>query len=302
MIASINVVTTFLDYNTVSKGDDFMGIKGKWALVTGASSGIGEQFARQLAKQGSHLVLVARSESKLESLAAELRKMHGIKAEVISMDLAKEGAPSELYRQCQLLKVDIELLVNNAGFATHGMFEQVSGERQHEEVMLNVAAVVDMTHLFLPGMLRKNSGAVINVSSTAGFQPLPYMAVYGATKAFVLSFTQALWWENRDRGIKFFALCPGSTDTSFFNVVGAEEASVGKKDTPERVVEVALRALKEGKLYVVPGMQNYIGAQLARFITRKQGLRLVGNMLRPRKGVNNNNLGNQSDLAGKAIR
>lgn len=277
--------------------------KGKWALVTGASSGIGEQFARQLAKQGSHLVLVARSESKLESLASELRKTHGIKAEVISMDLSKEGAPSELYRQCKFLKVDIELLVNNAGFATHGLFEELSGERQHEEVMLNVAAVVDMTHLFLPGMLRRNSGAVINVSSTAGFQPLPYMAVYGATKAFVLSFTQALWWENRDRGIKFFALCPGSTDTRFFDVVGAEEASVGKKDTPERVVEVALRALEQGKLYVVPGMQNYLGAQLARFITRKQGLRVVAGMLRPRKGTSkNNNLGNQSDLAGRTIR
>lgn len=280
-----------------------MTMQGKWALITGASSGIGEQFARQLAKQGSHLVLVARSKSKLESLASELGKRHGIKAEVIAMDLAKEGAPSDLYQQCQFLKVDIELLINNAGFATHGLFEQVSGERQHEEVMLNVAAVVDMTHLFLPDMLHKSSGAVINVASTAGFQPLPYMAVYGATKAFVLSFTQALWWENRNRGIKFFALCPGSTDTSFFNVVGAEEASVGKKDSPERVVEVALRALKEGKLYVVPGVQNYLGAQLSRFMTRKQGLRLVGGMLRPREGSGNyKNTGNQSDLAGRTIR
>lgn len=280
-----------------------MTIQGKWSLITGTSSGIGEQFARQLAKQGSNLVLVARSKSKLESLASELRKKYGIKAEVITMDLAKEGAPSEIYQQCRILKVDIELLINNAGFATHGLFEEVSGERQHEEVMLNVAAVVDMTHLFLPDMLRRSSGTVINVASTAGFQPLPYMAVYGATKAFVLSFTQALYWENRDRGIKFFALCPGSTDTSFFNVVGAEEASVGKKDTPERVVEVALRALKEGKMYVVPGMQNYIGAQLGRFITRKQGLRLVGSMLRPRNGSSNNrNSGNQSDLSGRTIR
>ncbi|MDF9761103.1 short-subunit dehydrogenase [Peribacillus simplex] len=196
------------------------------------------------------------------------------------------------------------MLSNNAGFATYGLFEQVSGERQHEEVMLNVAALVDMPHLFLPDMLRRSSGAVINVASTAGFQPLPYMAVYGATKAFVLSFTQALWFENRNRGVKFFALCPGSTDTSFFNVVGAEEASVGKKDTPERVVEVALSALKDGKVYVVPGMQNYLGAQLSRFITRKQGLRLVGSMLRPREGYNSNNKnpGNQSDLAGRTIR
>ncbi|OBZ12689.1 SDR family oxidoreductase [Bacillus sp. FJAT-26390] len=277
-----------------------MTFQGKWALITGASSGIGEQFARQLAKQGCHLVLAARSESKLESLAAELKKTYPIKTEVIRVDLSKEGAPSELYQQCRLRKVKIELLINNAGFATHGLFDQVSGERQHEEVMLNVAAVVDMTHLFLPDMLRRSSGTVINVASTAGFQPLPYMAVYGATKAFVLSFTEALYWENRERGVTFFALCPGSTDTSFFNVVGTEAASVGKKDTPERVVEVALSALKNGKVYVVPGVQNYIGAQLSRFITRKQGLRVVGNMLRPRGGSSLYNMsGNQSDLAGR---
>ncbi|WP_053375061.1 SDR family NAD(P)-dependent oxidoreductase [Paenibacillus sp. FJAT-27812] len=277
-----------------------MTFQGKWALITGASSGIGEQFARQLAKQGCHLVLAARSESKLESLAAELKKTYPIKTEVIRVDLSKEGAPSELYQQCRLRKVEIELLINNAGFATHGLFDQVSGERQHEEVMLNVAAVVDMTHLFLPDMLRRGSGTVINVASTAGFQPLPYMAVYGATKAFVLSFTEALYWENRERGVTFFALCPGSTDTSFFNVVGTEAASVGKKDTPERVVEVALSALKNGKVYVVPGVQNYIGAQLSRFITRKQGLRVVGNMLRPRGGSSLYNMsGNQSDLAGR---
>ncbi|CAH1059235.1 hypothetical protein PAECIP111894_05441 [Paenibacillus pseudetheri] len=178
----------FLYYNIVTKRRVGYDNAREMALVTGASSGIGEQFARQLAKQGSHLVLVARSESKLESLTSELRKMYGIKTEVISMDLSKEGTPSELYQKCRLLKVDIEMLINNAGFATHGLFEQVSGERQHEEVMLNVAAVVDMTHLFLPGMLRRSSGAVvINVASTAGFQPLPYMAVYGATKAFILS-------------------------------------------------------------------------------------------------------------------
>ncbi|MGE7687530.1 SDR family NAD(P)-dependent oxidoreductase [Peribacillus simplex] len=279
-----------------------MNIKGNWALVTGASSGIGEQFARQLAKEGGDLVLVARSKNKLENLASELRKKHGVKVEVIPTDLGKEGAPGELYRQCQLLNLEIELLVNNAGFATHGLFEQVSGVRQHEEVMLNVAAVVDMTHLFLPDMLCRNSGAVINVASTAGFQPLPYMAVYGATKAFVLSFTQALWWENRNSGVQFLTLCPGATDTGFFNVVGKEEAAVGKKDTPERVVEVALRALKDGKLYVVPGTQNYIGTQIGRFMTRKQGLRLVGGMLRPRDGsTNNKKPAGPSDLAGWMI-
>ncbi|CAH1195243.1 3-oxoacyl-[acyl-carrier-protein] reductase FabG [Paenibacillus auburnensis] len=260
-----------------------MNIKGKWSLITGASSGIGEQFARQLAKEGSHLVLVARSERRLNTLAAELTRGYGIQSRVIPLDLSAAGAAGELYQKCQQLNLEIDLLVNNAGFATHGLFEKVSGERQHEEVMLNVAAVVDMTHSFLPGMLQRGAGAVINVSSTAGFQPLPYMAVYGATKAFVLSFTDALWWENRDRGVQFFALCPGSTETNFFNVVGTEDASVGTKDTPERVVAVTLRAMKKGKQYVVPGLRNYLGAQISRFMTRRQSLRLVGNMLRPSK-------------------
>ncbi|AIQ17266.1 SDR family oxidoreductase [Paenibacillus sp. FSL L8-0470] len=259
-----------------------MNIQGKWSLVTGASSGIGEQFAIQLAKQGSHLVLVARSKNKLDDLAAELERSYNIKVKVIAMDLTEASAPSELFQQCQLLKLEIELLVNNAGFATHGRFEQISGQRQHEEIMLNVAAVVNMTHLFLPDMLRRSSGTVINVSSTAGFQPLPYMAVYGATKAFVLSFTDALWWENRDRGVQFFALCPGSTDTAFFTVVGTEDASVGKKATPQQVVETALRSLAKKKIYTVPGSQNYLGAQLSRFVTRKQSLRIVGNMLAPK--------------------
>ncbi|MEK3790572.1 SDR family oxidoreductase [Paenibacillus sp. FSL R7-0204] len=259
-----------------------MNIKGKWSLITGASSGIGEQFARQLAKEGSHLVLVARTKSKLNALAGELTQRHGVECRVIPQDLSLEGAAGELYRQCQQLGLNIDLLVNNAGFATHGLFEQVSGERQHEEVMLNVAAVVDMTHLFLPGMLHRGAGAVINVSSTAGFQPLPYMAVYGATKAFVLSFTDALYWENRDRGVQFFALCPGSTETDFFNVVGTEDASVGgAKDSPERVVAITLRAMAKGKQYIVPGFRNYLGAQISRFMTRRQSLRLVGNMLRP---------------------
>ncbi|MEK3880699.1 SDR family NAD(P)-dependent oxidoreductase [Paenibacillus sp. FSL M7-0420] len=259
-----------------------MNIAGKWSLITGASSGIGEQFARQLAKKGSHLVLVARSKDKLDALAAELTRSHGIQCRVIPQDLSLQGAAGELYQTCQQLGLSIDLLVNNAGFATHGLFEQVSGGRQHEEVMLNVSAVVDMTHLFLPGMLHRGAGAVINVSSTAGFQPLPYMAVYGATKAFVLSFTDALYWENRDRGVQFFTLCPGSTETDFFNVVGTEDASVGgAKDSPERVVALTLRAMARGKQYVVPGFRNYLGAQISRFMTRRQSLRLVGGMLRP---------------------
>lgn len=269
--------------NIVSKGDLTMTqIKDKWTLITGASSGIGEAFANELAAKGSNLILVARSEVKLMALASKLKKKHGIQAEVIISDLSHEGAPARLYQECLRRRLSVDILVNNAGFATHGLFEQVSGDRQHEETMLNVVAVVDLTHLFLPEMLNKKSGTVINVSSTAGFQPDPYMAVYGATKAFVLSFTEALCEENRGRGVQFLALCPGSTETPFFEVVGADEASVGKRDTPERVVKVALRSLNAGKSYVVPGVRNYLGVQLSRILTRKQTLQIVGRLLRPR--------------------
>lgn len=259
-----------------------MKLRNKWILITGASSGIGEVFARELAKRGNHLILVARSENKLVDLATQLKKEHGGQVEVIVNDLSKEGAPVKLYQECQERQLNVDMIINNAGFATHGFFEQVSGERQHEEVMLNVMSVVDITHLFLPGLLKKGSGAVINVSSTAGFQPDPYMAVYGATKAFVLSFTQALWEENRTRGVQFLALCPGATQTNFFNVVGTDDASVGKRDTPERVVKVSLRALEREQSYVVPGFQNYMNAQISRLLSHKQVLRLVGRLLRPR--------------------
>lgn len=262
--------------------EKMMQLRNKWILITGASSGIGEVFAWELAKRGNHLILVARSENKLADLAKNLKKEHGGQVEVIVNDLSKEGAPVKLYQECQERQLDVDMIINNAGFATHGFFEQVSGERQHEEVMLNVMSVVDITHLFLPGLLKKGSGAVINVSSTAGFQPDPYMAVYGATKAFVLSFTQALWEENRTRGVQFLALCPGATQTNFFNVVGTDDASVGKRDTPERVVKVSLRALERGQSYVVPGFQNYMNAQISRLLSRKQVLRLVGGLLRPR--------------------
>lgn len=255
-------------------------IKNKWTLITGASSGIGEAFAHEFAARGSHLILVARSESKLIALAEKLHKQHGIQAQVIVSDLSQNGSAAELYQQCVGRGLKVDCLINNAGFATHGLFEELSGSRQHDEVMLNVAAVVDLTHLFLPDMLKKKSGAVINVASTAAFQPTPNMAVYGATKAFVLSFTEALWEENRKRGVQFLALCPGSTETDFFNVVGAEEASVGKRDTPENVVQVAIRALQAKKGYAIPGLKNFISAQLSRFFTRKQMLFVVGRMLR----------------------
>ncbi|WP_128104102.1 SDR family oxidoreductase [Paenibacillus sp. DCT19] len=254
----------------------------QWALITGASSGIGEVFAIDMASKGMNVVLVARSVSKLDNLAARIKRTYQVKAEVIVADLSQAEAPQQIYEECQRRGLQINMLINNAGFATHGLFEELDNMRQQEEIMLNVLAVTNMTHLFLPAMLQNRRGTVINVASTAAFQPDPYMAVYGATKAFVLSFTEALYEENRKRGVQFLALCPGSTDTSFFDIVGAEEASVGKRDTPQHVVQVAMKALKSGKSYAVPGSRNYWVAQFVRLIPRRQILQIAGNMLRPR--------------------
>ncbi len=256
-------------------------VKNKWALITGASSGIGAVFAQELAARGCHVILTARSESKLKELARQLSRTHGIQTEVIVSDLSQSGASSELYRTCTERGRKVDLLINNAGFATHGTFEDQSIEKNHEQIMLNVTSLVELTHLFLPEMLRKKSGAVINVASTAAFQPSPYMAVYGATKAFVLSFTQALWAENRNRGVQFLTLCPGSTETAFFEAVGTDDAVVGKKATPKHVVDVALRALGTNRSYVVDGRMNYFVSQLNRIFPKKVMLQVVSGLLRP---------------------
>lgn len=261
---------------------------GKTALITGASSGIGASFAQELARRGANLVLSARSEDKLNALADELRERYGIRADVIVTDLSEERAASKVYAAVQERNLSIDLLINNAGFATYGRFETLTAERDHQQVMLNVTALADLTHAFLPGMAQRGDGAIINVASTAAFQPVPYMATYGASKAFVLSFSEALWAEYRGRGVRILALCPGPVETPFFDVVGAQEAAIGPKDTPERVVAAALRALERGRSFVIPGWGNALQSNISRFIPRQLTARIVERLARPRSdGVTN---------------
>ncbi len=254
---------------------------GKTALITGASAGIGAEFARALAARGTNVVLVARSEDRLRALADELARDHGVRAEVVAADLTRAGAAKELRAAVDARGLAVDLLINNAGFGTHGPFETLAPARDHDEVALNVAAVVDLTHLFLPAMLERGDGAVVNVASTAGFQPVPYMAVYGATKAFVLSFSEALWAECRGRGVRVLALCPGATATEFFDVVGTEDAVLGVKRTPAQVVETGLRALERGRPSAIDGLANYLLAQTTRVAPRAMVARLTGRMMRP---------------------
>lgn len=257
--------------------------QGKTALITGASSGIGRAFAHALAQRGMSVVLVARSEERLRALAAELSQRHGIRTEVIPADLSQEDAIRQIQREVQQRGLVIDLLINNAGFATNGYFETLSSERDHDQVMVDVTAVVDLTHAFIPALLERSPGAaIINVSSTAGFQPLPYMAVYGASKAFVLSFSQALAEEYRTRGLRVLALCPGATETAFFDVAG-EAASFGRRHTPEQVVATGLRALERGSSVTIDGFFNTLGAQLTRFFPRRFIARMAGLSVHPRQ-------------------
>lgn len=252
-------------------------------MVTGASSGIGLAFAHALAARGANLILVARSKDKLNSLARELEHRHGIHAHALVADLTEAGAASDVHARASALGLAPNILINNAGFATHGHFEALPLERQLDEISLNCRAVVELSHAVLPAMLERGEGAIINVASTAALQPLPYMAIYGATKAFVLSFSEALWQEYRARGVRVLAVCPGATDTAFFDVVGAEEAGVGTRMAAETVVNISLQALDRGRSHVVPGGANRMLGCLPRMLPRQTILQIVANMLRPRQ-------------------
>jgi hypothetical protein len=251
-------------------------------MITGASSGIGLAFAHALAARGANLVLVARSGDRLKHLAQALTHRHGIQAHALVADLTEPGAASDVHARASALGLTPGTLINNAGFATYGHFDTLPLQRQLDEIALNCRAVVELSHAALPAMLQQGEGAIINVASTAALQPLPYMAIYGASKAFVLSFSEALWQEYRARGVRVLALCPGATDTAFFDVVGAAEAGVGTRMAAETVVNSSLRALDRGRSHIVPGGANRMLACLPRILPRQAILRIVANMLQPR--------------------
>ena len=243
---------------------------GTTAIVTGASSGIGAEFARTLAERGANLVLVARREERLVALADELVAAHGVDVHTLGLDISEDGATDRLVAFVHERGLTVDSLVNNAGFGMHDAFEQADAARIDEQVRLNVGALVSLTRAFLPEMTASGRGILVNVASTAAFQPVPSMAVYGATKAFVLSFTEAVAWETRETGLRVTALCPGATRTEFFDVVGTEEARVGDYQTPAEVVATAMRALDSRRTppSVVSGRGNSVSAVFARIMPR----------------------------------
>ncbi len=228
------------------------------ALITGASSGIGHEFARLFARDQWPLVLVARHQDELQRVAEEVSQAHGIPVTVLAHDLSDPAAPQVIFEEVQRAGIEVEALVNNAGFATHGPFAETDLAEELRELQVDTVAVTHLTKLFLRPMLARRSGKILNVSSTAAFQPGPFMAVYYAAKAYVLWFSEALWDELRGSGVTVTCLCPGPTHTGFAARAGAERAAMfaGGSGDPAPVAKAGYRGMLAGRRVVIPGLGN----------------------------------------------
>jgi uncharacterized protein len=252
-----------------NRPEDAMDLSDNTALITGASGGIGEAFAVRLAANRIDLVLVARGTDKLEHLRSTLLKVHpGLRIDIITADLSVPGSAAELAGQVSNNGRRIDILINNAGVGGHGLFADQEPRRNAAQIQLNCGSLVELTAQFLPPMVHARHGVVINVASTAAFQPIPTMAVYAATKAFVLSFTEALWQETRGSGVRVLALCPGPTETDFFARTGEQFMTRGRQ-TPQQVVDTALSVIDKTAPTVVSGWKNKILAPRYRFLPRR---------------------------------
>ena len=243
----------------------------KTALITGASGGIGYEFARVFAQEGFNLVLVARGEESMQELAGELGKKNKIETLVITKDLTKPEAPAGIYNQLQEAGIKIDVLVNNAGYATYGHFVDLDLARELDMIEVNVKTLTHLTHLFLPGMLEGGYGKILNLASTAAFQPGPLMAVYYATKAYVLSFSEALANELEGSGVTVTALCPGPTRSGFQKRADMEQSRLvsGRNlMSSEKVARAGYKALLKGQRVAIPGRANALMALTPRFLPR----------------------------------
>jgi short-subunit dehydrogenase len=257
--------------------------QGKWALITGASAGIGTALARELAAGGTNLVLTARRRDRLVGLAGELSTKHGIRTLVCVADLAQPAGPREIFAFTEGKNISVDLLVNNAGFGAYGEFYKVPVDRLLEMVQVNVSAVVHLTHLYLQGMVARRSGDILILASTASFQAVPYITTYAATKSFDLLFAEGLAEEVRHHGIRVCALCPGSTESEFLEVAGQRPHTRRPQETAEKVARVGLRALAAGKSSVISGFTNWLGAESVRFAPRRLVAHFAGEIFRPKE-------------------
>ena len=260
-----------------------MSKQNNWAVVTGASSGLGAIFADQLAKRGLSLMLTGRDQARLSEVAQRVRQIApNVDVELVVGDLGTDAGIEDLVARLDGRAIDV--LVNNAGFGTYGEFSEIDAGREHDLIAVNVDALVRLTHAVLPGMLARDRGGILNVASTIAFQPGPYQATYGASKAFVLSLSQALWAETRGSGVTVTALCPGPTRTGFVDALGSDVSHTAiyrHLAAPEPVVAAGLRALDRGHAVVVPGLRNRVMAEGGRLTPGWLSALISGRLLRP---------------------
>lgn len=255
--------------------------KNAWALVTGASAGIGKEIAVLLAQRGYDLILVARSEDKLNLLANELSAQHGVRTRVLAHDLSVPGSVAQLMNRVGTDVAQIEVLINNAGFGLAGRFADADSRRLSEMVQLNVLTLMELTRAVLPSLQARNNGYIMNVASAVAFQPCPHFAAYGATKAFVLSFSQALSVELSGSGVSVTAVCPGSTATDFHQVSGSDRSFVAKlMDASDAVAREGVSALFARRSSVVTGLMNKPLPLLNRLVPRMWMANAVGLLFR----------------------
>lgn len=250
-------------------------------LITGASAGIGEEFARQLASRGSDLVLTARRADRLDALAAELRHQHGTTVTTVPIDLSQAGAGQQLLRELDIHGIEVTGVVNSAGFANVGPFHEQKPTDAATEIAVNVSAVVEITHALLPALRERGDGFLLNIASMAAYQANPTMAVYGAAKAFVLSFTEAVWHEARGTGLRVLSLSPGATDTEFFDVAGDSADGGSRRMSPGAVVATALRALgrRNPPPSIMAGRTNRLSEIIGRVVGRHRMMKMVGRVM-----------------------
>lgn len=254
--------------------------RGKWALITGASAGIGLELAKLLAAGGANLVLTARRGERLQKLAADLTAQHHVSIEVFSADLAQPAAPPQIYAFTSSKKLEIELLINNAGFGAFGNAHQIPVEKMLEMIQVNCSAVVHLTRLYLPEMVARRHGDVMIVASLAAFQPVPYNSAYAATKAFDLLFSEGIAEEVRPFGVRVCALCPGTTHTEFQSVAHQPDRVFRSAETAEKVARVGLEALAAGKSYVISGVMNKLMKEGQRLAPRSLVTKISAKMMR----------------------
>ena len=254
--------------------------RGKWALVTGASAGIGVELATALAAGGTNLVLTARRRERLDELATRLRTLNGVSVEIVTADLAKADAAERIHSFTMDRRLEIELLINNAGFGVYGEFHRNAPKRELDMIRVNCLAVVHLTQMFLPAMIERRSGSILILSSTAAYQAVPYISTYAATKAFDLLFAEGLAHEAGRYGVKVCALCPGQTESEFHEVAGAP--GQGKGASAREVALLGLRALAEGKASVIHGFRNNAFVELQRLAPRRFVTDSAGKMFRPK--------------------